>query len=356
MWGAHFTQLCFDSKPLFSWDGEDVSKKQGAQTSLTTQLQSPFDLPKPLDEVSEIEAERKRCIGKVTTHVLKYLSNEFVANGFEWLLPVVFSQSTDPLWPDQDASIEKRLEIEIYDKTVRPTASMIVHKLVACSLAHSKLFTLSPNIRIEKRERGITGVHAYEFTQLDFEARDATSEDIRTLVETAVCGLIGSLKKGMSDELFHLGTNRCSDVPSSPFRVYDKSELEAEYGDMWASQLAFDIEEPVWVTNIPREFYDFEDFQSGKWDNYDLFLPKYGEVLSGARREFEYDKIVSKMEKSGVRKENYNVLLRLAKEGRLKPSAGAGIGLERLVSWIVDAKHVGEVQLFPRIPGRIYEL
>ena len=107
---------------------------------------------------------------------------------------------------------------------------------------------------------------------------------------------------------------------------------------------------------MPREFYDFEDFETGKWDNYDLMLPKYGEVLSGSRREFEYGKMVKKLERDGVRKENFNVLLKLAKKGRIKPSAGAGIGMERLISWIVGAKHIGEVQPFPRIPSMVYEL
>jgi asparaginyl-tRNA synthetase len=40
----------------------------------------------------------------------------------------------------------------------------------------------------------------------------------------------------------------------------------------------------------------------------------------------------------------------------LKPSAGAGIGIERLVSWITGAKHIGETQLFPKIPGIVYDL
>ena len=116
------------------------------------------------------------------------------------------------------------------------------------------------------------------------------------------------------------------------------------------------IGEPLWVTNIPREFYDFEDFECGEWDNYDLYLPKYGEVLSGARREFEYDKLTRKMERDGVRRESYKLLLTLAKEERLMPSAGAGIGIERLVGWISGAKHVGETQVFPRVPGIVHDL
>jgi asparaginyl-tRNA synthetase len=323
---------------------------------LTPLKKLPVEMPKPLEEVSEVEIERKQRVGTVTTEALKYLTNKFANSGFKWLLPVVLSQSTDPLWPDCDASIEKRVETEIYGKTVRMTTSMIVHKLVACSLAYPKLFIISPNVRIERRERAATGIHAYEFTQLDFEARNASSAEIRSFVESLVCGLMAHLKRQTCGELLHLNVDTRSKTPRPPFKVYDKERLELEYGKEWASRIVHEHAAPFWVTNIPREFYDFEDDESGKWDNYDLFLPGYGEVLSGARREFEYDKIVWKMEKNGVGKENYAVLLKLAKEERLKPTAGAGIGIERLVSWIVEAKHVGDVQLFPRVPGSVYEL
>ena len=314
------------------------------------------EMPKPLEFLSQSEVERKFRISRVMTYVLKHLASEFTSNCFEWLLPVMLSQSTDPLWPDQCASIEKRVEVEIYGKTVRTTASMIIHKLVACSLISPKLFSLSPNVRIEKSERGTSGVHAYEFTQLDFEVRNAASRDIRSFVEGVICRLIRSLKENMGEELHYLERYDDLRTPRAPFELYDKAELEKEYGVQWEKTMLSEIDNPVWVTNIPREFYDFEDFQNGKWDNYDLLLPQYGEVLSGARREFEFDKIDKKMERDNVKKENYTLLLKLAEEGRLKPSAGAGIGIERLVSWATGAKHIGEAQLFPKIPGIVYDL
>jgi asparaginyl-tRNA synthetase len=313
-------------------------------------------VPQPLERLSEEEIKRKQCISRVMTHVLRYLTHKFSDSGFEWLLPVIFSQSTDPLWPDPGASLEKRIEVEIYGKTVRITQSMIVHKIVACSLAYPKLFILSPNVRIEKKERANNGINAYEFTQLDFEVRNASARDIRSFVEETICGLIGNLKKKACDELKHLERYHCLNTLEKPFRVYDAKELEAKYGANWEKQLTTETCEPVWVTNIPREFYDFEDIETGVWDNYDLLLPKYGEVLSGAKREYEYAKLVKKMERDSVKKENYQLILKLAKDGRIKPTAGAGIGVERLVSWIVGAKHVGETQPFPKIPGMVYDL
>lgn len=313
-------------------------------------------LPKPLEQLSSDELDKKRCISRVTTNLLQYLNNEFINRGFEWILPVVFSQSTDPLWPDPEASIEKRIEIEIYGKLVRATLSMIVHKIVAVSLAYSKLFTFSPNVRIERKERATTGLHAYEFTQLDFEMRYASSKDVMTLVEEVMVGLIKNLKKKSRNELKYLNRFSSLKVPETPFKIYDAEEIKDRYGVNWGKKILSDNIDPVWITNLAREFYDFEDFETRKWDNYDLLLPNYGEVLSGSKREYEYEKILKKMERNGVRKENYKILLKLAEEGRIKTSAGAGIGIERLISWIVGAKHIGEIQPFPKIPNVVYEL
>src|SRR5713226_877399 len=245
-----------------------------------------FEIPKPLDALSESELVRKAQIGRVSTEVLSYLTNAFTKSGFTWLLPVIFSKSTDPLWPDPGASIEKRVETEIYGETVRTTLSMIIHKLVACSTAYPKFFVLSPNVRIERRERRETGWHAYEFTQLDFEMRGAGFNEVRRLVEAVIAGLVRHVKKRAERELRDLGRYGSLKVPETPFRVYDREHLEAKYEGKWELRLPQYIREPAWVTNIPREFYDFEDAATGRWDNYDLFLPKYGEVLSGARREW----------------------------------------------------------------------
>ncbi len=315
-----------------------------------------IEVPKPLEQLSESEVERKACIGKLMTYALNKLTSEFVDNGFQWLLPVALSQSTDPLWPDPGASIEKRIEVDIYGKTVRTTASMIIHKLIASSLAYPKLFILSPNIRIEKPERARTGKHIYEFTQLDFEARNASSKEVMELVEKVICNLLTSMKQDMKDELTLLCRCDTIEIPKRPFKVYDRQELETKYGADWEEGIAKETSDPVWVTNIPREFYDFEDFTTGKWDNYDLFLPQYGEVLSGAKREWEYEKILKKIERDDVNKDNYALVLKLAKEGKLKPTAGGGIGMERLVGWISGVKHVAETQPFPRVPGTVHDL
>lgn len=301
----------------------------------------------PLQMIHDLDSTRKRAILSVQTKALSVMTSELVRKGFEWILPVTLAKSTDPLWPDPGASIEKRIEFEIYGENVRTMQSMIIHKLVLASLGPEKFFIISPNIRIETRKRAQTGSHLYEFTQLETEISGGKTQDVFRIYED----LIEATVKAVRDDVSELRDNELS-VPETPFEVHSRKELEEKYGKEWEQTASEKASDPFWLTDIPREFYDYQDEATGAWHNYDLFLPEgYGEVISGAEREYEYRKIVKKLERDGVKKDDYTFLLSLAKDGKLKPSAGAGLGLERFVAYLCGVKHVAEVQPFPRIPG-----
>ena len=297
--------------------------------------------------IHDLDSAEKRTILHVQTKALSAMTSELVRNGFEWILPVTLSKSTDPLWPDPGASIEKRVEFEIYGENVRTMQSMIVHKLVLASLGREKFFIISPNIRIETGKRAETGWHLYEFTQLETEISGGKAEDIYRVYEKLITAAIRAVR----DDVSELRDTELR-VPETPFEVYSRKQLQEKYGMEWEQIAPEKASDPFWLTDIPREFYDYQDEASGEWRNYDLFLPEgYGEVISGAEREYEYSKIIKKIERDGVKKEDYDFLLNLAKDGKLKPSAGAGLGLERFVAYLCGVNHVAEVQPFPRIPG-----
>lgn len=301
----------------------------------------------PLQMIQDLDSSRKRAISRVQTKALNVMTSELVRRGFEWILPVTLAKSTDPLWPDPGASIEKRIEFDIYDENVRTMQSMIIHKLVLASLGPEKFFIVSPNIRIETRKRAATGRHLYEFTQLETEISGGKMEDVFRVYEDLIEGAVRAVQEDVSalrkTELI---------VPETPFRVRSRKELEEKYGKDWEQIATMKEPDPFWLTDIPREFYDYQDVTTESWRNYDLFLPEgYGEVISGAEREYEYSKIVKKIERDGVKKEDYAFLLSLAKDGKLKPSAGAGLGVERFIAYLCGVKHIAEVQPFPRIPG-----
>jgi len=297
--------------------------------------------------IHDLDSARKKAILHVQTKALSVMTAELVRKGFEWILPVTLAKSTDPLWPDPGASIEKRVEFEIYGEDVRTMQSMIVHKLVLASLGPKKFFIVSPNIRIESRKRAGTGFHLYEFTQLETEISGGKMRDVFSIYEDLIKAAVGVVRADVSG----LRGTELS-VPETPFEVKTRLELEERYGEGWEKIASEKASNPFWLTDIPREFYDYQDETTGSWHNYDLFMPEgYGEVISGAEREYEYAKIVRKLERDGVKKEDYDFLLNLAKDGKLKPSAGAGLGLERFLAYLCGLTHVAEAQPFPRIPG-----
>ena len=303
-----------------------------------------------LEFVECLRGVERKAIFRVGTEILRLMVDKLVEGGFYWILPVMLSKSTDPLWPDSHSGVEKRIELEIYGENVKTTQSMIIQKRVLVSLGPERLFILSPNIRIERAERAMTGKHLYEFTQLDVEMAQAKMGDIFKLFESLIKSSINTVKEGLRRELKML--DRKLNVPETPFRVYKRRALEEEYGGNWEETISEKSRYPVWVTDIPREFYDYEDEITGAWRNFDLILPEgYGEAISGAEREYEYGKIVKKLERDGLNKVDYEPLLKLARKEMLKPSAGAGLGIERFVAYVCGVKHVGEVQPFPRIPG-----
>jgi asparaginyl-tRNA synthetase len=305
--------------------------------------------------IEKMGSEQRQAIMKIQTSVLSSITSTLSESGFAWILPVMLAKATDPLWPDPGASIEKRIEIEIYGHRVRAMQSMIIHKRVLVSLGPERFFSLSPNIRIETRERAKTGRHLYEFTQLEIEMANGKMGDIFRIFEDLIKSSIAEVKKKLRASLEVLRSDLR--VPEAPFKIYNRKELDEEYGKNWETSVSEKSINPVWVTNIPREFYDYEDEATAEWRNFDLLLPRgFGEVISGAEREHEYTRLRRKMERDGLNRDDYALLLSLARDGRLKPSAGAGLGIERFISYISGTDHVAEVQPFPRVPGIVPEL
>ncbi|WP_346765231.1 asparagine synthetase A [Thermococcus sp. 18S1] len=291
----------------------------------------------------QIVTRKIEPIMEIQTRVIDYMTRYMVSEGFKWMLPVMLSSITDPLWPDPAAEEAlKPPEVEVYGSRLRLTHSMILHKQMAVAMGIDRLFILSPNVRLEGRSAD-DGRHAYEFTQLDFEIAYASMDDVMSLIE----GLISGLFK----EARSWGLEREVPKVRAPFKRFTLEEIKEEFGD--EEEASKVMKEPFWVLDIKREFYDREDPERpGHFRNYDLYLPEgYGEVSSGGEREWEYEVIVRKMREAGISLEAFRPYLEVAKAGLLRPSAGAGIGVERLVRYMVGAKHIAEVQPFPRIPG-----
>lgn len=284
----------------------------------------------------------------VASDVISATVDFFHKEGFIQLLPVMLGRSTDPLGPDPGSSVIKTAEIEYLGSQLRLMNSMILHKQVAVKKLGRKIWILSPNVRLEKGERKATGKHLFEFTQADFEIPDAKKEDVMGLVERYYVTLSRKLKK--SEAFAELGVEPFKF--KRPFKVYKTHKLEEKYGADWEEAASRDAKQPFWALCHKREFYDKEDpAEPGHYLNYDLVYPLgFGEALSGGERENEYKRIIERMGRDRLAMDVYKAYLVEAEKGFL-PSAGAGFGIERLVRFLTREAHVGNVQLFRRVPG-----
>jgi len=288
---------------------------------------------------------------RIQTTMLKAIQDFMVSRGFLQLMPVITSKFTDPLVPDPGSRVVAIPKIRYYDQELVLTQSMLLHKQLALLTGADKIYIMSPNVRLENEKKRSTGKHLFEFTQMDFEVAYGTMKQIMSLVEDLVIETIKAVRAERKEDLESFG--RELRIPEKPFKVYTTHEMEERYGKDWELPASREHYDPFWVIDHDREFYDREDPERpGHFRNYDLIYPEgFGEGLSGGEREWEYDRILRRIKEDGLSPESYRDFLEIAKHGLLKPSAGAGLGVERFLRFLVGAKHIKDVQVFPRVPG-----
>lgn len=309
--------------------------------------------PRP-EELAEwqyerVESETVRCALKVQSEVLQATGQFLRQQGFIEILPVIMSPVTDPL-----RHATGKAEVEYYEHRYQFTRSMIFHKQMAV-LAHDRIFAFSPNIRLEPIELADSGRHLVEFTQLDLEVRGGTRSELMDLGEDLIITTLSRVKERCREELQFF--NRDLAIPNKPFKQITYRDAYDQYGgdfEVITSQLH---REPIWIIDVAieaREFYDREDpEQPGTLVDMDLLYPEgFAEALSGGEREHTYDRVLSRIERMGLEPEDFRVYLEFAKRG-LPPSAGFGIGIERLTRFICGLKRIEDTTLFPKVPGRL---
>ncbi|TND09306.1 MAG: tRNA synthetase class II (D K and N) [Bacteroidetes bacterium] len=231
------------------------------------------------------------------------------------------------------------------------TKSMIFHKQLALTNPMLEaIYIVSPNVRLELDDRRETGRHLFEFTQVDFEFRDKDMDFVMEFMEELVRFIFVRLNVEMSEELQKL---RGSVLPvPGKFRRYRTETLEELYGDQYEMKKSKESIEPFWLINHAREFYDREEpLVPGTYRNYDIIWPDgFGEGLSGAEREYDYEQILKRMKETGTDEKVFAHYLEVVKAGLLPRSAGAGFGVERMTRYVCGLKDVDDATVFSRKP------
>jgi asparaginyl-tRNA synthetase len=110
-------------------------------------------------------------------------------------------------------------------------------------------------------------------------------------------------------------------------------------------------ETPVFVVNYPRQsrpFYMRHSLDNDKTvDNFDLLAPDVGEIVGGSLREYRLPLIKSSMKENGIDFNNYKDYLETKSIGAMR-MGGFGVGIERLLQFILNIDNIKDTSAFPR--------
>ena len=110
---------------------------------------------------------------------------------------------------------------------------------------------------------------------------------------------------------------------------------------------------PVIITDYPKKskaFYMKQNDDGKTVAAMDILFPDLGEIVGGAQREENWDRLQEAISFFKIKEESINWYLDTRKFGSVIHS-GFGLGLERLVMFISGIENIRDVIPFPRTPG-----
>jgi asparaginyl-tRNA synthetase len=133
----------------------------------------------------------------------------------------------------------------------------------------------------------------------------------------------------------------------------------------WGSDFGSDEEKlisqkvggPVFITHYPkaaRAFYHKPDPRRPEVVlSHDLLVDRVGEIIGGGERIDDYNTLLDRIREAGMNPEDYSWYLDLRKYGSV-PHAGFGLGVERLLAYLLDLPNIRLAVPFPRTLTRVY--
>ncbi len=307
-----------------------------------------------------IRSRKVYLVLKVQTIASRAVREWLDSKGFLELLPPIIGPVTDP-----GIRGAKQATIDYYGKEYKVMSSAILYKQMLAT-AFSKIYFFSPNIRLEPIESATTGRHLVEFVQIDVEESDVDYFGAMNTAEQLLSYVVNYVREHAKPLLDELGRSLpCFTPPFKKITYAEAIEILKQYGEKvdptaeipWSQEekLSYIIGEPFFIIDYPkgaRGFYDMEDqSRPGILKDFDLLYPEgYGEAASGAEREYDYRKVLARLRESGEDPAKYGWYLDMLRDG-IKPSAGFGIGLERLTRYLCGLQAVWEARPYPKVAG-----
>lgn len=264
----------------------------------------------------------------------------------------------------------------------------------AYAQAFKKVYTFGPTFRAENSN---TTRHAAEFWMIEPEMTFANLTDNIKLAKDLVISVVENVLTNCKAEIEFFNQKLKADeknhddlikrlellTKAESYKVFSYTEVvdllikakaqgkEFNFNDIkWGMDLQSEHERyiceevaqgPVFVTDYPQNIKAFYmKVNPVSQDNperktvaaMDLLVPGIGELIGGSVREDDYQKLLANKEQFKIESNDLQWYFDLRKYG-YAPSAGFGLGLERLIMLVTGIVNIRDVLPFPRTPNNL---
>lgn len=235
--------------------------------------------------------------------------------------------------------------------------------LESAAAALEKVYNIGPSFRGEESR---SKRHLIEYWHTKAEVAFANLEEGQKMVEDLLTHIVHSIKNN-SQVSSAMNIKSAKEILNKPYpkisyrealKLLNKSGCKIKFGESISNSeeeiLSKRFNAPFWLVGIPRAVEPFPYVINAKDEQVtrvsDLIAPRgYGELLGVAEKIFEINELKARMKEKGkLNNKNYNWVQELRNSGFF-PHVGFGMGVERLMRYLLGQKHVRDMIPFPRL-------
>lgn len=299
------------------------------------------------------------AILKFRAKIMRIVREWFEHNGFmEFDAPVIVLA---PLYDDKTAM---KINVHGQDAFLSQCAGFF---LEAAAMAFERVYNMGPSFRGEESR---SKRHLKEYWHIKAELAFGDRDDIIMLVENLLAYVHDRVRDECTEEMAYLGASLRPGDFKTPFPriTYEDavSHVRSKGSDTVIGvgisskdeeELAKLYDGPFWIMGIPRHVepfpYVIDEENPTVTKVADLIAPRgYGELCGVAEKIFDSEMLNERMEEKGkLGDPRYDFVVDVHKAACV-PHIAFGMGLERLLRWLLDIPHVRDLIPFPRSAGR----
>jgi len=307
-----------------------------------------------------LRSRKMNTIMKIRSEVLQFIHEFFRKQGFIEVSPPMFISSA----VEGGATL---FGVKYFDDSMYLTQSAQLH-LEVLIYSLEKVYCVAPSFRAEKSR---TIRHLTEFWHVEAEEAFTTIDDLMRLEERLVSYVCQSAAKKCKAQLEALGLDpkELAKVKAPfPRITYDeaierlhkrgfKIQWGEDFGFNEERALAEEFAGPLFVYTYPKKIKAFYvKAYPEKPDlvmSADLIVPRIGELTTGGARVDDKEELLRNVEAFGLRPQDYEWYVDIRRYGTV-PHTGFGLGVERLLAWMLNLESVMDTIPFPRTTRRSY--